>query len=690
MEKLVVLEGGVPGIPRCLERVFGSFESTESGFRVPGRLNLRFHRPERPLRDFRLSFRLSGEEGGSVIFQADGYEFVVSSPADPVTRVVLDQVTVAATARPGPGRGEAREVVYERDGGTLAVFVDGREILSASDPRPGTAISFFEIFCPGPCLVENLRLEGCAADVPGTHLSPRRDLPLDVCIDFNDDLIRNAWTERTFREAMAFYRGRGMRRVYFIYHYGYRGGFWVRNERHERTREAVGEFLPATVRFAREAGLECFAVLKPFEPGLYPGRLSDEKFNAYRLERLGTQMYRVTRFLAENPGFRIERRMDDVPADIADRRVKTLVFRAEEGTGGNFNPASLRLWTSPDNSAYRPYDGPLSVRRENGGEVLVLDGLEPGDRFLAVTAGEKPGYRFGNRLDRLVEARDESGVLPLAWGEKLSDRRGSFPGTGFVFDNSSRPMHSADRYTWLDGGRPLGLVPGRERYLPAAMCLSYPEVRAWWLEKMEECLAAGVDGVDFRVVNHNWTYDWPAFGFNAPVREAFLERHGVDILNEPFDYAHLRRLRGEYYTMLLRQARARLREAGKAMQVHVSGRMRDPEWHTEMEMHFDWETWIREGLADAITLKMSPARGGICPAVISLAREAGLPVYACPYINGLKLPDGPDTAAYMRRDATDAGVDGLIIYENAAFMGARDDGGIEITKPWLFDTLGGS
>jgi hypothetical protein len=107
-----------------------------------------------------------------------------------------------------------------------------------------------------------------------------------------------------------------------------------------------------------------------------------------------------------------------------------------------------------------------------------------------------------------------------------------------------------------------------------------------------------------------------------------------------------------------------------------------------MEIDFDWRGWIREGLLDEVTVKMGAMRGLIAPAAIMAAREAGLKVNACPYLNGLpRRPDGSEICASMARDALAAGVDGFIMYENAAFMAATDDGDVELTSPWMVDTL---
>ena len=208
------------------------------------------------------------------------------------------------------------------------------------------------------------------------------------------------------------------------------------------------------------------------------------------------------------------------------------------------------------------------------------------------------------------------------------------------------------------------------------------------MDSIDYYIRAGVDGVDIRDLVHARTFDWDVFGFNPPLVEAFKKKHGIDILNEPFERKDLRRLRGEYYTEFLRRARQRLKTAGKQMHLHVGSRMKSPEWHTELDVYQDWESWLRAGLADEITLKMSWLTGEVAAKSFNVAHELGLPINYCPYIN--RVPQNPNAKAiinYYAQQALDIGMDGFVIYENAALMKARADGRMEVMHPWALDTL---
>jgi hypothetical protein len=285
--------------------------------------------------------------------------------------------------------------------------------------------------------------------------------------------------------------------------------------------------------------------------------------------------------------------------------------------------------------------------------------------------------------------RDTEGrVLPISLATLTNPRGLDVEEGGFAFDYPIDVADAIDDYRWLDDGRSLAVAVGRDPYLHGAPCEGYGDVRAWWMDEINACLAAGVDGVDIRIVNHNRTFDWSEFGFNDCLVDAFRERHGIDIRREPFDREMLRRLRGDTYTGFLRSAREEIKRAGKAMHVHVSSRMLSPDWHTEMEIHFDWEQWIGEGLMDELTLKMSSMRGGLAPRVLRAAREAGIKVNFCPYLNGVpRASSGPDVMRHIVHETVEGEADGFVFYENAALMTARADGSVNIDNPWMMDAL---
>ena len=500
-----------------------------------------------------------------------------------------------------------------------------------------------------------------------------------------------------------------MRRVYFIYHYGYDGGFWQvsgydmqypgLHERMRRTYDNVGEFLPAVVRHAHEAGLELHAVIKPFEGGLsfsFPEE-SDLARRFGRVPRLGGMMWWCADFLKEHPDLRIGRRLPMPEETGQDGSIGRIVLRAEPGSRARLDPARLRLWVSADNGTYQPYSLPLRVTRtETPSPALEIMDLDLAEPYLVITVEGDPTYCFGNIARDLVTVYDRSGrEVRATFSRAVSIPGDDFRTHGLTWDIVGREddgeLNHADSYDCLDAGRPLGITLRAEPYLAGAMSPFHSEVGAWWLELVDQCLAVDVDGIDFRIANHNFAFDWSDYGFEEALVRAFEARHGVNILEEPFDSEAWRRLRGEPYTDFLRQASARLRRAGRKVFAHVNTYMEPPCIETSMNIHWDWPTWIREGLLDEITVKrwrMDALTNGIAPRIVEETRQAGLPINYCPYLNALPPGDaGRQVMDFHRCEALEGGATRFIMYENAAFMRARDDGGIELTHPWMVEML---
>lgn len=191
---------------------------------------------------------------------------------------------------------------------------------------------------------------------------------------------------------------------------------------------------------------------------------------------------------------------------------------------------------------------------------------------------------------------------------------------------------------------------------------------------MRECIECGVDGLDFRVENHSTHVDeWWAYGFNEPIVDEYKRRYGVNILKEPFDRGKLAHLRGEYYTQFLRDAKTEASRNDIKMQVHVNIEAFGPAplecrrlaypWNIK----FDWETWVKEGIADSVTLRtteLSPRQvlgDPFTNEVLDLAKSYNKKVYYNRYITQDELSEG------IKMVLSDNRIDGFILYEAHTF-----------------------
>lgn len=176
---------------------------------------------------------------------------------------------------------------------------------------------------------------------------------------------------------------------------------------------------------------------------------------------------------------------------------------------------------------------------------------------------------------------------------------------------------------------------GRERQW-GVCCLGYPEVRAHFQDRFIRLLeGSGFDGLFVCLRSQSK----PAphgdhYGFNDPVRDDYLARHGKDIRTEPFEIAAWRDLLGEYLTMFLRELRAVLR-AGKyrlAVGTPRGDVLGPPLGNTTL----DWRRWVREGLVDELIVNQNSSR---CPSMWHrlwpMHHSDG---YACDYRTGAGMP----------------------------------------------------
>ncbi len=602
-------------------------------------------------------------------------------------------------ARPAPP--EAREgfvVLRLERRGAMWRLTEGEVVwLEVADPLPAKRLGEFEVFLPPGSEVAALTLRVAHEQpVPALPLATKPPM-LAACIDFYDDLMLATWGPEQVRGLMRFYRERGIGKVYFVYHYRNASGFWRQpgrdreapgfQDRIDTSFAAIGEVLPAFVQAAHEAGLPLYAVFKPFEGGFnatFP-KGSPEAAQHGRIPMLGGQLWWATDALVEMQRLRVERKPTSAQAPHL-LRLAPANPAALEGAASR-----LVLHASSDNGRYtlleegRDYVATLCP---SGLEVRFRKGVPP---FLSLEM--RPGlWRFGGVLGELVQLETESGTpVEMTLGSRPNIPLATWrpEGFGFCFGSPKPGQPGSLRdIAWLDAGVPLGVAVGGERFVAGALSPAYPQVRAYWLELVEECLAAGVDGVDLRIKNHNRMFDPWNYGFEAPVREAYLQETGVDIWAAPdFDQARLRRLRGRFYSTFVEEAAARIHRAGRKLAVHIENQMHPSAWHSEMETEYAWHDWLARGWVDQITCKMfRTLSGGIAREAIAAAREHGVRVAVNPSLYA--TAQGNEWLARYWKEALRTGADEFILYENCLFAEPRGEGGqIVCTQPWLFEQL---
>jgi len=490
---------------------------------------------------------------------------------------------------------------------------------------------------------------------------------LSVTVDFPDDVAKGPYDAARLDALMGLIRDLGATRVHWLYYGGvaaddpYRGNIWhCRWSGHgPATIAALGEPLQAAVRAAHARGLEIYGVLKPFNGGLsgsFPTG-SPQAGSASRLSRIGGTLQQVIPFLEAHPEMRLQRQ-PLVPAGDAAGPIREIHLRKADAAATRLRPHHLRIWVSADNHCYRPLDlvpqgtvalepAPADVRDYHGnlltraGElvrVVRLTGLDLTAPFIVLTTdrADGPGDFRNTPLGMVTALGDDRRPLPcvLATHAALWIKPRDFRAYGLEFDQGyghipvtlDEPWPEkppGDPWTHFAGedefaeeallghGRAGGFVAlarGRNEFLAAAPCESYPAVRALWRGWIGAMLDAGVDGVDLRVSAHGCLSDEPeAYGWNPPVLAACRERFGPG----PVTAAQVAAMRGDHYTDFVRETSGLVRGRGRKLQVHLHAEAWRPhpvfgqQHGLPANLDFQWRRWLEEGLVDEATLRTS-------------------------------------------------------------------------------------
>jgi len=566
-------------------------------------------------------------------------------------------------------------------------------------------------------------------------------MKLSATVDVPDDFTKGVIDQRCLDEMMTVIEDIGATRVHWLY-YGEtdpadpRAGniwdcYWATYGR--QTIETLGEPLSAAVKVAQARGMEIYGVLKPYNGGLagsFPEG-SPEAGSASQQTRIGGTIAQLIPFLEKHPEMRVQRRPSDRDNSGPIREIHLTKSNADET---RLKTEDIRIWVSEDNHKYRPLDliptGSTEVKTAAneitdyhgnvitpaGAQVrmLTLTGLNITEPFVVLTTTFAEGIGdFKNTPRGLVEIfgdRGEALDCVLATQSALWIKPRDFRTYGLEFDQGyghlpialDEPWRgaTADLKTHFSGedefadeailgkggaGGFIGIARGKNEYLSATPCEAYPEVRDLWLGWIRAMLDTGVDGIDLRISAHGSLNDEPeAYGFNAPILEAYRQRHG----DGPVELTKLAAVRGDFYTQFVKAASELVRARGKKLQVHLHAEAFRPKL-TFGQQHgmpanidFQWKQWIADGLIDEVHLRTSWFEAAedplgaketnhsklttaladpIADEMLSLAKEHNLPVTLNRYIGrAAGLAEYLDDIATAKRDGR---IDQFDVYE---------------------------
>ncbi len=597
-------------------------------------------------------------------------------------------LVLASVRKPVAIRGGIARVVFEWTADAMRATVDGVEVLAAPNLRRSACAGSLQMGFRG-CIVRRIAAAGDAlADVPAPVRAIQPGYPLEVTVDFNDDLMACAWSHRTFDALFTELKSWGTRRVSWIdlgraadryFDFAPLGTA----EHGLETMRNVGDIFTAAVEHAHRHGIELVGVLKPYDMAIHGiswSPFSEEAKRSGRIHRIGASSCWATMMAAENQHLIMARKPSAWgPAKNAVWTRLDLV--KDDDASAAITPDDVTLIVSDDNETFRPYAGPITRReviedypvyrstpsgpvptdRRRRARVFRFDGLEIREPFFAIQVAG--GARsFQNRLCDLAHLFGESGEEPrITYG--ISPRRADHatrfnlapgaesaapavgPQGGFEYNRypgspTAGMTSGGDAIVTplaLDRGGSsfLAFARGKDRGPLAALSPSFPETRALWMTWVTAMLDAGADGIDIRIGHHHADFAWIEYGFEQPVRDEMLRRTGVDIWEtDDFDQELWRRIRGDGWTQFIREAAAVVHGRGKTLAAHIDGHFDGaPGTGGSTNMVSDWRAWIEEGLLDRVTGKSLWPESSLSREVLAVAHARGVPVSYAPYCN---------------------------------------------------------
>ena len=164
--------------------------------------------------------------------------------------------------------------------------------------------------------------------------------------------------------------------------------------------------------------------------------------------------------------------------------------------------------------------------------------------------------------------------------------------------------------------------------------------------------------------------------YAEPNLAIFRQCFGRDPQAIPDDYAAMRRIRGAFHTQFLRDAAALLHQAGKKLEAHVESRMTPPPEHdTFTQIHWDYATWIDDGIIDGVNLKYLGPYNPFVQREICPARRRGIPVHVIAALGDPRSnPRTPEYAEEQLAMVRAAGLNGLNLYEIWCYLRTTPNG----------------
>lgn len=559
---------------------------------------------------------------------------------------------------------------------------------------------------------------------------PRPTPQLAVTYDFPDESLNAPYTPELLRKELLVLRDAGVSRIDWIDYPFWCSSFarlaqepaessaslpYTQNKidfARQTCQAFEGQILRHAAVLTRELGMAFHTVIKPFD--LWPKWTMPHTSAsaAANRSRNGRHVSWGDPFL-EAHGNQYAFARNGAWETKAAGPITQLTFWSDNTLPTAFDASQIRLWFSDDNVQYQQLPScniqqGVAMRQRMtcspAGDQIIdgehedvrfirLNGFEIKARYLAVEVVEsavdtfsQPLCRcdypqgFGNQRFSLIEARARDGSsisITIGWpaGKKRSR---------FEFNYSSNKAEWAcvseamQRRLTVEPGVMIPLATGHDPHMAGMLEPSFTQVQDYWLEHyIQRAIDVGANGVDVRVAHHQGCSSWLDYGWAEPVLTAFRERIGRDPKPVNEDYQTMRRIRGQAYTNWLRRSKTMLAAANMTLEHHLESRMVTPVAHdTYLQIHWDWQRWLDEGLVDGLNLKyLGAANSFVHQQLLPRAKRNGasIRVIDAP-LDPRNHPRAVESHGYYLQMIADAGLDGLSLYEAWTYLRTTPDG----------------
>lgn len=389
---------------------------------------------------------------------------------------------------------------------------------------------------------------------------------------------------------------------------------------------------------AKKAGLEAFAIIKPYESGsgntIPEGKIAPYSRNM--VETIGGSHIHFDNLLTKHPEYRVIRRP---LADSIRRRINQSVtsielnfcigsFKNKTGHDNYLNfegysrssvdSVQVELYISKDNGTYTKLETPFTRTASYGHKdvydannrklydnkdhlTLRLENLNISDDYKYFVALVKSQNKLYTIPYSMIKVFTESGEIPITIGMHARNPL-AIPGVPLnqetkIWGTEGNPVKGEGAITrfsdwgiefewhgigfWGDGWESTnlyGIAKGVREEMKGTPCEAYPEVREYWMEQVKRAVDMGYDGIDFRLQNHSaMVTDHLSYGYNQPIVDKYLQVYGVNILEQEADPYKIMKIRGDFYYEFLKEAAQYIHNHNKVLKIHLRHADQEPD-----------------------------------------------------------------------------------------------------------------